>query len=154
MRSGGTQCSVTHFAIPFSHKFASPSFCLWAGPLPRPPMMPAQAPRKAISAKSRPERTKDKSASTRPAQSIARARGEARSAPIATGPLIAHRDERLRHSLGLKSRSGKAGALHDWEAKYGAKVIKNKGNQVVVKFPEKTVKFDCKTDCVAELFKK
>ena len=45
-------------------------------------------------------------------------------------------------------------ALHDWEAKYGAKVIKNKGNQVVVKFAEKTVKFDCKTDCVAELFKK
>ena len=48
----------------------------------------------------------------------------------------------------------KPGALHAWETKYNAKVMKNKAHQLVVKFPDKTVTFDCKSDCVAELFKK
>jgi hypothetical protein len=73
-----------------------------------------------------------------------------RTIPPFTGPEIT-----MWQGFAQASSPGsKPGALHAWETKYGASVIKNKENQVVVKFPDKTVKFDCKSDCVAELFKK
>jgi hypothetical protein len=85
----------------------------------------------------------------------AKSDGTSNCAPGRTIPPFTRPEITMWQGFAQASSSGsKPDALHAWETKYGAQVIKNKGNQVVVKFSDKTVKFDCKTDCVAELFKK
>lgn len=46
------------------------------------------------------------------------------------------------------------GAVHAWEIKYKAKILRGKGGQVTVKLPTKTVTFDSSSEGLARLFKK